>query len=155
MLRRLLAIFLPAALLTGAVVLALYLQDRAAEKSLHEQAGIHLVDLHADIITRELEEVKSELLYLSGQVALQRDLAGEPAARQDLEGEYLRFCQYRGVYDQVRYLDAEGRERVRVNFNDGRPAVVPERDLQPKADRYYFTECCVWSAGKCSCRRSI
>jgi signal transduction histidine kinase len=137
---RLLAIFLTAALLTGGAVLALYLQDRAAEESLFEQAGHHLTDLHADLIARELEAVESELLYLSGQAALRRYLGGDRGAREDLEAEYLLFCRQRHVYDQIRYLDADGRERVRVNFNDGRPAAVPESELQPKADRYYFTE---------------
>jgi signal transduction histidine kinase len=140
MLRRLLVIFIPAALLTGAVVLALYLQERAAEASLHEQAGRHLVDLHSDIITGELDAVRSELLFLSGQAALRRYLAREPGARQDLESEYLLFCRQRAVYDQVRYLDDKGRERIRVNFNGGQPAIVPPSELQPKADRYYFTE---------------
>jgi signal transduction histidine kinase len=139
-LRRLLAIFLPAALLTGAVVVALYLQERAAETSLHEQAGRNLVDLHRDIITGELDAVRSELLFLSGQAALRRYLAREPGARQDLESEYLLFCRQRAVYDQVRYLDDNGRERIRVNFNGGQPAIVPQSELQPKSDRYYFTE---------------
>ncbi|HKI33616.1 MAG TPA: ATP-binding protein [Gemmataceae bacterium] len=139
-LRRLLAIFPPAALLTGCVVLALYWQERAADHSLHEQAGTHLVDLHAAIIARELEAVESELLYLAGQSALRHYLAGVPAGRDELQGEYKLFCGRRAVYDQIRYLDADGRERVRVNFNDGRPAVVAEGELQPKADRYYFIE---------------
>jgi signal transduction histidine kinase len=137
---RLLAVFLPAALFTGCVVLALYYQDRANEESLHEQAGAYLVDLHADIITRELETVESDLLYLAGQSALRHYLAGEPGGQDELQDEYLLFCRQRGVYDQIRYIDADGRERVRVNFNNRLPVVVPEIELQPKADRYYFVE---------------
>jgi len=137
---RLLAAFLPAALFTGCVVFALYFQERANEESLHEQAGAYLVDLHADIITRELETVESDLLYLAGQSALRHYLTGQPGAQEDLQEEYVLFCRQRAVYDQIRYIDADGRERVRVNFNDRRPTVVPEDELQPKADRYYFVE---------------
>ena len=137
---RLLAVFLPAALLTGGVVLALYYQDRANEVTLHERAGNDLVDLHADIITREVETVESDILFLAEQAVLRRYLAGDPSSARELQDEYLRFCRQRGVFDQLRYIDADGRERVRVNFNDGRPAVVPEEELQPKADRYYFVE---------------
>jgi signal transduction histidine kinase len=139
-LRRLLLIFLPIALLTGSVVLALYWQERVADRDLHEQAGTHLVDLHTAIIDREGKAVKSELLYLAGQSALRRYLAGDPASREELEREYKEFCWRRGVYDQIRYLDITGRERVRINFNDGQPAIVPDDKLQPKADRYYFRE---------------
>jgi signal transduction histidine kinase len=139
-LRRLLAVFVPAALFTGFVVFALYYQDRTNEKNLHEQAGTYLVDLHADIITRELETVESDLLYLAGQPALRHYLAGAPGSQEELQEEYLLFCRQRAVYDQIRYIDADGRERVRVNFNTHHPTVVPENELQPKAGRYYFVE---------------
>jgi signal transduction histidine kinase len=49
------------------------------------------------------------------------------------------------VYDQIRYLDAAGNERIRINYNNGRPAVVSERGLQAKAGRYYFQE--TWRLG--------
>jgi signal transduction histidine kinase len=139
-LRRLLAVFAPLALFTGCVVLALYYQDRAKGQALYEQAGSHLVGLHADIIARELRAVESDLLYLAGQASLSHYLADGPSFKEEIQGDYLLFCRQRAVYDQVRFLDTDGRERVRVNFNDGRPAVVPESELQPKAERYYFVE---------------
>jgi signal transduction histidine kinase len=139
-LRRFLAVFVPSALLIGGVVLALYYQDRANEESLHEQAGAYLVDLNADIITRELRTVESDVRYLAGQASLRRYLEESPAGQTDLQDDYLVFCRQRAVYDQIRYIDADGRERVRVNFNAGRPAIVIDSDLQPKADRYYFVE---------------
>src|SRR5262249_42430972 len=71
-----------------------------------------------------------------------------PGTQPELQEDYLLFCRQRAIYDQVRYLDADGRERVRVNFNDGRPAIVPEKDLQPKSDRYYFIEAMRLSRGE-------
>src|SRR6516225_9714534 len=79
--RRALLIFLPAALITGGVVWALYWLDRGNEYALHEQAGAHLVELHASIITRELESVKSDLLYLANKRDL-RDFVGGPGAEK-------------------------------------------------------------------------
>jgi signal transduction histidine kinase len=135
------AIFLPAALLTVAVVAALYALDRSNEHALYRQAGNHQADLHADIIRREVKVVESDLLYLANQAILADFLAGrEPRRRRQLEDEYALFCRQRGVYDQIRYLDDTGYERIRVNFNAGRPRAVPENELQPKADRYYFPQ---------------
>src|SRR5262249_35968639 len=54
--------------------------------------------------------------------------------------EYALLCKERGVYDQIRYLDDEGQERIRINYNDGNPLIVPEKELQSKANRYYFTQ---------------
>jgi signal transduction histidine kinase len=139
-LRRLLAIFLPAALLTAMVVVALYYQDLAKEHSLYRQSAAHLVDLQTDIINREVDTVRSDLLYLADQAVLRNYLSGVTASSQDLEAEYVLLCQQRAIYDQIRYLDASGQERIRINYNKGRPAIVPAKDLQPKANRYYFTQ---------------
>jgi signal transduction histidine kinase len=136
--RRLLAIFLPAALLTGGVVLALYYLDRDKERALYEQAGTHLVDLQADIIRREVKTVESDLFFLADQAILADFLSGRQTRKEPLEKEYQLFCRHRGLYDQIRYLDAAGRERIRINYHGGRPRIVPEGELQSKANRYYF-----------------
>jgi signal transduction histidine kinase len=137
---RLLVLFLPAALLTCAVVAALYYMDLAKDQTLFRQAGDHLVDLQRGIIDRELQAVQSDLRYLAGQAVLRNYLSGSTASKKELEDEYALLCKERGVYDQIRYLDAEGQERIRINYNDGNPVIVPEKELQSKANRYYFTQ---------------
>jgi signal transduction histidine kinase len=149
--RRLLAIFLPAVLLTGAVVVALSAQDLANEHALYCQAADHRVELHADRIRREFKAVESDLLYLANQALLADFLAGRPGSREELQNEYLLFCRQRGVYDQIRFLDATGDERVRINFNNGRPAVVPQSGLQAKAARYYFVQTLQLNRGEVFC----
>ncbi|EGU38847.1 hypothetical protein VII00023_05937 [Vibrio ichthyoenteri ATCC 700023] len=44
------------------------------------------------------------------------------------------------IYDQIRYLDLDGNEIIRVNFNEGRPNIVAQHNLQNKHHRYYFQE---------------
>lgn len=44
----------------------------------------------------------------------------------------------RGVYDQLRWIDEAGIERVRVDYVQNQPFVVPDDRLQNKAQRYYF-----------------
>lgn len=43
-------------------------------------------------------------------------------------------------YDQIRVLDNDGMEVIRVNYHSDGSAVVPDAELQNKGDRYYFTE---------------
>jgi signal transduction histidine kinase len=147
-LQRALTIFLPAALLTGCVVLALYYKDRASERALYEQAGMHLVDLQTEIISREINSVESDLLYLANQAVLRNYLSGAAASQRELEEEYRLFCRQRGVYDQIRYLDALGQERIRINYHDGHPDIVPAGELQSKAGRYYFTQAMLRDRGE-------
>jgi signal transduction histidine kinase len=150
-LRRTLWIFVPAALLTGGVALTLYRLDRDNERALHEQAGAHLVALQSEVIARELNTVESDLLFLANHKTLRDFVSRDPSEEREfdpavernkqlLEIEYVLFCRQKGVYDQIRYLDDKGLERVRVNYNDGAPAAVPDADLQSKGDRYYFRQ---------------
>ena len=44
------------------------------------------------------------------------------------------------MYDQIRYLDRNGREVVRVNYNDGSLAAIPKQHLRGKSGRYYFRD---------------
>src|SRR5436309_837739 len=104
-LRRLLFLFLPLSLVPAGVVLGLYYQDLANEKTLYEQAGLHLVDLEADIISRELRLVESDLLYLANQTILRDFLSGAGSTKQALQQEYLLYARRKGIYDQIRYLD--------------------------------------------------
>lgn len=131
-------IFVPAALLTAGIVLVVYSHDMAMEHALHEQAGTHLVDLQREIIRRELKSVHSDLVYLANQAKLIDFLSGGPTSKEQIEADYADFSEYRDVYDQIRYLDASGQERVRVNLLRGKAVIVPREGLQSKANRYYF-----------------
>lgn len=54
--------------------------------------------------------------------------------------EYLAFSQEKNKYDQIRFINETGMEKVRINFNKGNPSIIPEANLQSKKDRYYFKE---------------
>lgn len=99
------------------------------------------VALEQAIIHKEFQGVIADLLLLAENPAVLA-LAQEDSARtrSAAAAAFLGFCRRKAVYDQVRFLDAAGRERVRVNFNGGAPTVVADPDLQDKAQRYYFIE---------------
>lgn len=45
-----------------------------------------------------------------------------------------------GLYDQLRYIDENGQEIVRVNMVNSRAEIVPTNKLQYKGDRQYFID---------------
>ena len=51
----------------------------------------------------------------------------------------MRFRQVAAFYDKLRWIDERGWERVRVDYSENWPFVVPEAQLQGKAQRYFFT----------------
>ena len=87
-------------------------------------------------------DIKSDLRFLAEQDQLhQLGLSNDnPRELHDLEHLWTSFSYQRGRYDQIRFLDNQGMERVRVNYNRGKPAAVPKDKLQSKRNRYYFSE---------------
>lgn len=58
----------------------------------------------------------------------------------EFENMLISFVKRKGIYDKARYLDADGVERIRINYNNGKPSVVPVSELQEKSGRYYLQE---------------
>lgn len=90
---------------------------------------------------RILSMVITDLEFLAGQNELRAYLeTGATAVQAALGTEYHLFAEKKRIYDQVRFLDRDGREVVRVNYNEGRPMIVPRDQLQLKQQRYYFKD---------------
>lgn len=96
-------------------------------------------EIMADIIADEFDLIISDLMILSESENLLAYLAsGKSTSLEHLAQDFLNFASKKSLYDQVRYLDETGMEILRVNFNDGQPAIVPSDQLQNKRERYYF-----------------
>ena len=91
------------------------------------------------LINNELNERVSDLLYLKENVVFKNYINGN-GSKEDVENEWLLFGDKMKKYDQIRYIDAKGNEKVRINFNDGKPAIVEQSSLQNKGDIKYFVE---------------
>ncbi len=138
--RRLILSLTIATLVLSAIAGLLYRQDLSLQRLIIERERDAVLAIEKEFLSREFQSVRSDLLYLAQQNVLQRFLSGEQAMRSTVENEHLQFAIRKGVYDQIRCLDSEGREVTRVNFRDGDAQIVPADELQSKSDRYYFRE---------------
>jgi diguanylate cyclase (GGDEF)-like protein len=106
------------------------------------------LDLQTSAIAHQLDDIVADVLYLSKQNELIMLLdTGDQKEVRDMSREYLELARNRQDYDQIRYIDASGMERVRINGRDSLPSAVPEGRLQNKSDRYYFKECLALGRG--------
>lgn len=112
--------------------------------------------------SRELEDGQRQLLKLRGEIKRSfsppvrelNSLVGNVHLKKQvanlINSEAPDFARVRNIfedlnevhheYNQVRYIDASGQERVRVDLIDGRYSFVPEEHLQDKGSRYYVLE---------------
>lgn len=87
--------------------------------------------------------IGNDLLFLSRLSSLKKVVnseGGRDNVIKDLKGDFLEFLKGSTAYYQLRYIDENGDEIVRIEFDGNNYKTVPEDKLQNKANRYYFTE---------------
>jgi diguanylate cyclase (GGDEF)-like protein/PAS domain S-box-containing protein len=132
-----LVLLLPIGLLAGYVYF-LAVQERFAALA---ESNVQQVNRIAEQIDFELQRLILDVRALIAHPALSA-YSEQPGTdqRYQLQQAMRFFATTKRDYQQVRLLDAQGMEVVRVEFNDGRVSVVPESALQPKGSRYYVRE---------------
>ncbi|WP_417698177.1 GGDEF domain-containing protein [Psychromonas sp.] len=65
---------------------------------------------------------------------------GSPISRKGLETLFINLVVTFNRYDQIRLIDMQGNERIRMNYNSGQPTIVNADNLQNKQDSSYFKE---------------
>ncbi len=91
-------------------------------------------------VNNVLQDIVSDIKYLQEHNQLRNGFIDTPRARKILEQDFLSFSKNRKIYDQIRYLDLDGTEIVRINDHNGQPYVVPSDKLQKKDERYYVAK---------------
>ena len=137
--------FLGIFLLIGAILIGtislLYNMEAKDYLSRIELEEKHSLRLQREIIRKSIGGIVSDLLFLSKQNELLAMLdTNDISQREGIAQEYLQFSRKKKIYDQIRFLDEDGMEIVRVNYNDGAPRIVDGSGLQSKGSRYYFKD---------------
>ena len=84
-----------------------------------------------------------DILYLGKSNDLRRFINSESdmkKLKEEVEEDFLSFMEVSKVYYQLRYIDENGYEIIRTEFDGESSFIVEEEDLQYKGDRYYFKE---------------
>lgn len=129
-----------ATILTLAIVVGVHLDasDRLEKSRVRESARIEIA---RNRVVQDLSAVALDLHVIEKLPAMLRFLDSRTATQRDeLTRFFLLLSAESGRYDQIRYLDTRGQEVIRVNYSDGKAYVVPERQLQNKAGRYFFRD---------------
>ncbi len=106
------------------------------------------LEQRASRIEAYLVGVRDDVLYLSQVPEMKAMLAARQAqdqtgirgARSALNAEFAAFATTHPSYYQIRYINEDGLEVVRINARQGVVEIVPPTQLQQKAHRYYFRE---------------
>lgn len=135
-----LRLFLPLAALIGAVFVFASRQDYArqiADLDLQQQTQLRLAEAH---FVEVMVDGATDLRVIAGTPALRRFVNGEPDGRGLVEPLLAAFIGQDWTYHQLRLIDAQGVEQVRVQRTPEGPRIAPPAELQDKKDRDYLVE---------------
>ncbi len=90
-------------------------------------------------MTESLAGVMSDLRYLGRHNEVESYLlSGTEESARVLAQEYVALLRQKRDYGQVRFIDTDGRERIRANHAPGSVYITPVDQLQAQHERYYF-----------------
>jgi len=121
----------PAVLIAGGMVYVLHLRELAAEKRLIALDEARQLEGNAAVVQRTLSEMRYDLRYLASEDGLaellRKGLSPEKRAeiKSELAEEMHYFLAAHPRYDQIRVLDGEGVERLRIVPAPAPPEVSP------------------------------
>lgn len=139
--RQFLQLFIPVALLTTAAAWFVGQARINAEFSLIRANEKMATGASAGRLESQLQGPVRHLLAIAEEAPVRQAIDSEdPGGVASMAAAFTTLLSRNSNYDEVRWLDEIGMERVRVNHVSGHPATVLEQNLQNKSDRYYFQE---------------
>jgi signal transduction histidine kinase len=97
-----------------------------------------ILELQKKKMGNSFNEIFADIKFLADTDIVKNYCSGAHDHKSELQELLYYFIKNKRVYDQIRILDAEGMEAVRLNYNNGYPEYAHEDRLQDKSDRYYF-----------------
>lgn len=126
-----------------------YQQARAQNWDEIKQEELNILEIRHNELLSEFSHITTDTFLASSSPALRKYLAeGGDDRYHDIANTFHNLILFHPLYDQVRYIDVNGMEVVRVNLVEGQPQVVAKQDLQNRADRPYFIDTMKLGQGK-------
>lgn len=132
------------------ISITLLIENNRVDKELvliksRENSGLANYSKH---ISTQFEMISADLMILSESNLLRKYIRkSSKQNRTNVEELFFSFSNRKKIYDQIRFFDLSGKEKIRINFNNGIPSIVPNHKLQNKGDRYYFKNSIALSKG--------
>lgn len=130
-----LRIYLGLFVISSLVLWFIYSVTYKAEINTVKEREINELSGHNNLVRRIIDSLTSDVLFLSQLPDLRLDFNPDYISQT-----FLKFSSSKKIYDQVRFIDVNGHEQIRVNWNNASPHIVEKNLLQNKKGRYYFDD---------------
>ncbi len=129
---------LPATILVTTALAVLAFSQLQRQQRDFQHAATQTFAIQTRIIDSYLDVVASDLVLLSTGSWL-RSFPADPSDEQRgaLERQLIALAETRGLYDQIQYIDLNGREMVRIELQASGAVAIAARQLRDRSERSY------------------
>lgn len=108
-----------------------------SEKKWLQEEELKIVQSQATILGDEIESIIADLVLLERnfEVSIQKT-----SDFDEIIFQWELLANTKRIYDQIRYIDVTGHERIRINYENQKAYTVEKNVLQNRETRYYFRE---------------
>ena len=134
--------FLPMAAIIIIGAYALYYSHNVkSQQAIAEQGEISLLKFYSEFVKNIIYFIEADLRVIASDPVIE-NLVENGSRRDDAitASMLMAFSKYKGLYDQIRVLDEQGMEILRIDLMKKKPFKVPASELQFKGERYYFRD---------------
>jgi len=135
-----LGMFLPVSLLISGVAVWYWTEQERVVLAHYRTEARHHVEGQMRRIDRFYRQADAMLLALAESSKAIEAIEGGQVAVREIQRLFMGVARSSTLYDQIRLLDRQGREIVRVERSGDGLRVIPPTALQAKSSRYYVQQ---------------
>jgi len=94
-------------------------------------------DVEKTIVSNKINRLITDVLYIADNFKLSESSTGNYL---ETEKQWIAFSDRKKIYDQIRYIDLDGNEEIRINYSKDGSYVTKKENLQNKNDKYFFAD---------------
>lgn len=130
-------IFITIIALSATLLVGLERKDKLTELNDVQVKEQWAVQMEYSIMAGRITSLVSDVAYLHD---VYEETLADPDQYDAIARQWIVFSNKRHIYDQIRFIDAKGDEKIRVDLRQEGAIQIPRQELQNKKDRYYFYE---------------
>jgi hypothetical protein len=141
--------FLPLLVIINTIIWSAYSMLISLQREQWQRQAENGLDAAVITIEEMRNDLYGDLLLLANSPTLKKALDETISSHlSQLAAEWEVFASIKRRYDQIRWIDNRGVERLRVNLTAQGAHRIPENQLQDKSARYYYKEAISLSVGQ-------
>lgn len=116
----------------------IFIMEKEISKSKSEDimaSETRIVTTKTQILEDALYRIIGDLGYLNHVYSLR---FSENADSDEIATEWTELAKHKKIYDQIRYIDKNGNEIIKIKYDGVNAYRVDDDTLENKKDRYYF-----------------